>query len=84
MKKKFNTLDKVSVVVAFFVLITAIFAFTIDRYYWLINIVFILIALNLIIMGIRSFTTNKRTIFPYFIIGMALLIISLSTKQLLY
>lgn len=78
MKKTFNTIDKAKVVIAAFIFILAIFAFTYDRYYWLMKIVYILIALNLILIGLQSFAQNKRTIFPYFIIVMALIIISLS------
>ena len=80
LKKTFNTLDKISIVIAFLALVIAIFAF-INNYYWTLNLVFILIALNLIIMGIQHFSENKRAIFPYFIIGIALLIIFLSTTK---
>lgn len=78
MKKTFNTLDKVYVVIAVIAFILAIFAFSNDNYNWLTNIVFILIAMNLIIIGLQSFVQNKRTIFSYFIIGMAIIIIFLS------
>lgn len=78
MKKTFNTLDKVYFVIAVIAFILAIFAFSNDNYNWLTNIVFILIAMNLIIIGLQSFVQNKRTIFSYFIIGMVIIIIFLS------
>lgn len=84
MKKTFNTLDKVKIMIAILALILVIFAFPNDSYYWLTNIVFILIAVNLIIVGVQSFVQNKRTIFTYIIMVMAIIIISLSIQQLLY
>ncbi|MER2108641.1 MAG: hypothetical protein ABS949_17075 [Solibacillus sp.] len=84
MKETFSTLKKVKVIIATLMVILAILAFTNDRYYWLMNIVHLLIALSLILVGLQSFTQNKRNIFPYFIIVMALLIIFLSIQQLLH
>lgn len=84
MKETFSTLKKVKVVIATLMVILTILALTNDRYYWLTNIVHLLIALILILIGLESFTPNKRNIFPYFIIGMALLIIFLSIQQLLH
>ena len=78
MKKTFNTLDKIQVIFAVTAALLAILAFTNDSYYWSLKIVFILLAINLIIGGIREFRQNKKSLYAYCIIVMALLIIFLS------
>ena len=78
MKKNFNTLDKIQVIFAVTAFLLAILVFTNDSYYWSLKIVYILLAINLIIGGIREFRKNKKSLYAYCIIVMALLIISLS------
>ena len=60
-----------------------ILALTNDKYYWLVNIAFILMSLNLIIMGIQDFKENKKFPFAYCITAIAILVIFLSLKELL-
>ena len=60
-----------------------ILGLTNNEYYWLLNIAFILISLNLIIMGFQAFKENKKSPFAYCIITMAILIIFLSFKEIL-
>lgn len=60
-----------------------ILALTNNKYYWLLNIAFILMSLNLIIMGIQAFKENKKSPFALCITAIAILIISLSLKELL-
>ena len=60
-----------------------ILSLTNDKYYWLRNIAFILISLNLIIMGIQAFKENKKSLFAYCITSMAILLFFLSLKELL-
>ena len=78
MKKTFNTLDKIQVIFAVTAALLAILVFTNDSYYWSLKIVYILVAINLIIGGIQEFRKNKKCLYAYCIIVMALLIIFLS------
>ena len=57
MKKPSTTLDKIRIVLAILTFVASIFAL-LDGYNWLIYPVLILIALNLILMGIQSFSDN--------------------------
>ena len=78
MKKKLNTFDRIRVVFLIIVFLLAILAFTYDDYYWIQKIVFILLAINLMIMGIQEYRQNKKSLFAYCILVMALLIILLT------
>ena len=78
MKKSFNTLDKIQVIFAVTAALLAILVLTNDSYYWSLKIVYILVAINLIIGGTREFRKNKKSLYAYCIIVMALLIIFLS------
>ncbi len=60
-----------------------ILALTNDEYYWLLNIAFILMSLNLIIMGVQAFKENKKSPFAYVITAISVLVIFLSLKELL-
>jgi len=75
MKKTFNTLDIIQAIFGVVTILLAIFIFISDNSYWSLKIVFILLALNLIIMGSREFKRNKKI--AYFSFAAALLIIFL-------
>jgi len=81
MQKTFNKLDKIQIVIAIAALLLAILGFIYDN---LTEIAFILIAINLLVNEIRSFKKDKKSIFSYMIIVMAILIIFLSIHKLLY
>lgn len=78
MKKTFNTLDKMHVILGVTTTLLTIIVFTNDSYYWSLKIVYILLAINLIIGGIREFRKSKKLLSVYCVIVMALLIIFLS------
>ena len=78
MKKTFNTLDKIQIICAVTAALLAILVFTNDSYYWSLKIVYILVAINLIIGSVREFRKNKKSLYAYCIIVMALSIIFLS------
>ena len=80
MKKTFNKLDKIQIVIAIVALILAILGF---YYVNLTEIAFILIAINLLVNRLRDLRKEKKSIFSYLIIVMAILIIFLSIQQLL-
>ncbi|MGE7691250.1 hypothetical protein ACQKMI_18815 [Lysinibacillus sp. NPDC097214] len=81
MKKTFNQLDKIQIVIAIVALLLAILGFMYDN---LTEIAFLLIAINLLVNEMRSFRKDKKSIFSYLIIVMAILIIFLSIHKLLY
>ncbi|MCP1161047.1 hypothetical protein [Bacillus infantis] len=60
-----------------------LFALSNDRYRELIYIAYILLLLNLIILGIQAFKDNKKSTFAYAITAISLLTIFLSLKMLL-
>ena len=74
---------KLRVVMVIPAVLLVILSLTNDKYYWLRNIAFILISLNLIIMGIQAFKENKKSLFAYCITSMAILLFFLSLKELL-
>lgn len=80
MKKTFNKLDKIQIVVAIVASLMVILGFSYDN---LTEIGFILIAIHLLVTE-RNFRKDKKSIFSYLIIVMAVLIIFLSINQLLY
>ncbi|MGN4125100.1 hypothetical protein ACMGD3_08830 [Lysinibacillus sphaericus] len=80
MKKTFNKLDKIQIVIAIVALLLAILGFSYDN---LTEIAFILIAINLLVNSLRDLRKDKKSIFSYLIIVMAILIIFLSIQQLL-
>jgi hypothetical protein len=65
MKKTFNTLYKIQVIAVVTAVLLAILIFTNDSYYWSLKIVYILLAINLIIGGIREFRQNKKSLYAY-------------------
>lgn len=79
MKRTFNKLDKVQIVIAIIALLLAILGFTFDN---LTEIAFILIAINILLNRIRNVNKDKKSISSYLIIVMAILIISLSIHKL--
>ncbi|MEY9979740.1 uncharacterized membrane protein YhaH (DUF805 family) [Lysinibacillus sp. RC79] len=79
-KRTFNKLDKIQIVIAIIALLLAILGFTFDN---LTKIAIILISINILVNRIRDFSKDKKSIFSYLIIVMAILIISLSINQLL-
>lgn len=81
MQKTFKKLDKIQIVIAIVALLLAILGFIYDN---LTETAFILIAINLLVNEIRSFRKDKKSIFSYLIIVMAILIIILSIHKLLY
>ena len=74
---------KLRVIMVIPAVLLVILSLTNDKYYWLRNIAFILISLNLIIMGIQAFKENKKCPFCllYYINGN--IIIFPSFKELL-
>ena len=74
---------KLRVIMVIPAVLLVILSLTNDKYYWLRNIAFILISLNLIIMGIQAFKENKKSLFAYCITSMAILLFFLSLKELL-
>jgi hypothetical protein len=60
-----------------------IFALNYDRYSELLYIAYILMSLNLIMLGIQAVRENKRSLFAYGITAISLLTIFLSLKLLL-
>ena len=74
---------KLRVIMVIPAVLLVILSLTNVKYYWLRNIAFILISLNLIIMGIQAFKENKKSPFAYCITAMAILLIFLSLKELL-
>ena len=75
---------KLRVIMVIPAVLLVILSLTNDKYYWLRNIAFILISLNLIIMGIQAFKKeNKKSLFAYCITSMAILLFFLSLKELL-
>jgi heme O synthase-like polyprenyltransferase len=82
-KKTSTTLDKISIVLAILVFVAGILNL-IDGYNWLIYPILILISLNLILMGIQIFSENKKAIFPYYIIAISIIIISISIAKLIH
>jgi len=77
MKKNYNRLDILQIILGIFAAILLIISFTNKSFEWFSNIVFLIIALNLIIFGLKSFKDNKKSLFSYTIILSALIIISL-------
>ncbi|MGF9977292.1 hypothetical protein [Viridibacillus arvi] len=79
MKKNFNKLDKIQIVIAIIASLLVILGFTYDN---LTEIAFILIAIHLLVNE-RNLRKDKKSIFSYLIIVMEILIIFLSILQLL-
>ncbi|PJO42891.1 hypothetical protein [Lysinibacillus xylanilyticus] len=80
MKKTFNKLDKVQIVIASVALLLAILGFVYDN---LTITAIILISINLLVNGVRNLSKDKKSIFYYLTIVMAILLILLSIQQLL-
>ncbi|MFE6169392.1 hypothetical protein ACFVP8_16215 [Viridibacillus arvi] len=79
MKKTFNKLDKIQIVIAIIASLLVILGFTYDN---LTEIAFILIAIHLLVNE-RNLRKDKKSIFSYLRIVMAILIIFLSILRLL-
>ncbi|MEK3726838.1 MULTISPECIES: hypothetical protein [unclassified Lysinibacillus] len=75
MKKNYNRIDKLQITLGIFGVILLIISFTNKSFEWLTNIVFLIIAINLIIIGIKSYKDSKTTLFSSVIILAALTII---------
>ncbi|WP_433594891.1 hypothetical protein [Lysinibacillus xylanilyticus] len=80
MKKTFNKLDKIQIVIASVALLLAILGFVYDN---LTKIAIILISINLLVNGVRNLSKDKKSIFLYVTIVMAILLIFLTIQQLL-
>ncbi|MEK4129575.1 hypothetical protein NYE67_07815 [Solibacillus sp. FSL W8-0474] len=77
MKKNFSASEKIRAIFALVAFALAIIAFVFEGYSWLLEIVFILIAVNLLIMGFCQLTSNKKSLFAYFSIVAGVIIIIL-------
>lgn len=80
MKKTFSKLDKIQIVIASVALLLAILGFVYDN---LTITAIILISINLLVNGVRNLSKDKKSIFYYVTIVMAILLIFLSIQQLL-
>ncbi len=79
-----NTMEKkLRAMLVFPGVLLVLFALSNDRYRELIYIGYILLSLNLIILGIQAFKDNKKSTFAYAITAISLLTIFLSLKMLL-
>ncbi|RYI28379.1 hypothetical protein EVU96_14500 [Bacillus infantis] len=74
---------KLRAMLVFPAVLLVLFALSNDRYRELIYIAYILLSLNLIILGIQAFKDNKKSPFAYAITAISLLTIFLSLKMLL-
>ena len=81
MKKSFNKLDKIQIVIGIIALILAILGFIYDN---LTEIAIILISINLFVNGIRYLSKDKKSISTYLLIVIAILLLFLSIHNLLY
>ena len=79
MKKSFNKLDKIQIVIAIAASLLVILGFSYDN---LTEIGFILIAIHLLITE-RNLRKDKKSISTYLLIVMAILLLFLSIKRLL-
>lgn len=77
MKKSYNRIDILQITLGIFAAILLIISFTNKSFERFSNIVFIIVALNLIIIGLRSLKDSKTSLFSYTIILSALVIIGL-------
>lgn len=75
MRKKYERVDILQIVLGVLAAILLIITLTNQSFEKFTNIVFILIALNLIITGIKSFKERRNSLFPYTITLLALIII---------
>jgi len=80
MKKTFNKLEKIQIVIASVALLLAILGFIYDD---LTEIAITLISISLLINEIRNLKKGKKSIFSYLMIVMAILIFFLSIHKLL-
>lgn len=76
-------MEKIRAIMVIPAALLVILVLTNDKHDWLLNIAFILMPLNLIIMGIQHFKENQKSPFAYSIAAMAILIIFFSFKELL-
>lgn len=77
LKKNFSTSEKIQAIFALVAFVLAIIVSVFESYFWLLKIVYILIALNLLIIGYRELNRNKKSFFAYFSIVAGVLIIIL-------
>ena len=81
MKKTFNKLDKIQIVIASVALLLAILGFAYDN---LTEVAFILIFISLLVNEVRDLRKDKKSIFLYLKIVMKILIIFILIYLLLY
>ena len=80
MKKTFNKLDKIQIVVASVALLLVILGFAYDN---LTEVAFILIFISLLVTEVRNLRKDKKSVFLYLKIGMYILLIFLLIHMLL-
>ncbi|MET4562723.1 multisubunit Na+/H+ antiporter MnhG subunit [Lysinibacillus parviboronicapiens] len=81
MKKSFNKLDKIQIVIGSFALLLAILGFVFDN---LTEIACILLSISLLVNETRNIRKDKKSIFSYLMIVLAILLFFSSIHKLLY
>jgi general stress protein CsbA len=74
---------KLRAMLIFPAVLIVIFSLNFDRYSELLYIAYILMSLNLIMLGIQAFRENKKSLFAYGITAISLLTIFLALQLLL-
>ena len=81
MKKSFNKLDKIQIVIGSVALLLAILGFVFDN---LTEIACILLSISLLVNETRNIRKDKKSIFSYLMIVLAILLFFSSIHKLLY